>query len=227
MSYLWIGLAAGLAATPHCLGMCGAFPLHLARAGRRGALQHALFSIGRMCSYAFLGAFAGFVGYSVLHDRQTASLQYAFSYLMGTIMLVTGIAMLGLLPRFRSPALLDPVWRTIQPLHRALLKAPGPGGALALGIGVGLLPCPATLALCAGAAATHSVTSGMALLAGLGMGSAPALLAVGLSGALVAPRLRVFGLRGVGLIVVVLGLTTALRPTGVICQLLGRISWGQ
>ena len=39
---IWIGLAGGVAAFPHCLGMCGGFALHLSRAPldhARGALR--------------------------------------------------------------------------------------------------------------------------------------------------------------------------------------------
>jgi hypothetical protein len=219
VAYLWMGLIAGLAATPHCLGMCGAFPLHLSRAGGRGVRQ-VLFLAGKTVSYAFLGALAGLLGQALFQSRAAASWQNAFSYLIGAVMLVAGLAMLGIIPRMKTPAFADRMWAAVQPLYQALLRAPGPGAALVLGVGVGFLPCPATYALCAAAAASHSVPLGMALLAGLGLGTAPAMLGVGLSGALAGARLRRLGLRGVAIVVLALGLTTILRPTGLLCRLL-------
>ena len=231
--YLWLGLVAGLASSPHCIGMCGAFPLHLsASAGphqeggsvrrRRGHGGQALlpYLLGKTVSYAFLGALAGLLGQSVFRSGSGARWQNAFSYLLGGVMLAAGIAMLGLLPRVRPPAALNRLWRAVEPLYQALLRAPGTGAALVLGAATGFLPCPATFALCAAAAATHSVSSGMALLAGLGLGTAPALLAVGFSGIAGGGRLRQLGLRGIGFVVILIGLTTVVRPTGLLCRLL-------
>ena len=60
MLHFWIGIAAGLAATPHCAGMCGGFPLHLARATEgRPWVRQLLFLVGKTFTYSFLGALAG------------------------------------------------------------------------------------------------------------------------------------------------------------------------
>ncbi|MFB3881547.1 MAG: sulfite exporter TauE/SafE family protein [Armatimonadota bacterium] len=229
--YLWLGLVAGLASTPHCIGMCGAFPLHLSTSGARGAeggdtrrldVPRALlpYLLGKTVSYAFLGALAGLLGQSVFRGGAGERWQSLFSYSLGAILLTAGLAMLGLLPRLRPPEALGRLWRAAEPAYRALLRAPGPGAALALGAATGFLPCPATFALCAAAAATHSISSGMTLLAGLGLGTAPALLAVGFSGTAARRRLTRLGLRGVASVVIVIGLVTLARPTGLLCRVL-------
>ena len=55
------GLVAGFLNTPHCLGMCGGFPLHLAKSSKKGkaTLRQVLFVTGKTFTYVFLGAMAG------------------------------------------------------------------------------------------------------------------------------------------------------------------------
>jgi sulfite exporter TauE/SafE len=62
---------AGLAATPHCLGMCGGFPLHLAKAGGRGnvVFRQMLFVLGKAFTYMFLGTLAAAFGAIYLKTR--------------------------------------------------------------------------------------------------------------------------------------------------------------
>jgi sulfite exporter TauE/SafE len=109
LDYLWIGLAGGAASFAHCMGMCGAFALHLsgpasadpAEAGRarRGALaRQLLWHAGRISTYVFLGTLAGFFGGFVGSIRRWAWAADLLAYGAGAVMIVMGLKVLGLLP---------------------------------------------------------------------------------------------------------------------------------
>jgi sulfite exporter TauE/SafE len=55
----------------------------------------------------------------------------------------------------------------------------------------------------------------MIVMAALGLGTVPGLLAVGLSGGLVAGRIKAVGLRVAGVVLICLGTLTVLRGTEV------------
>jgi len=217
-----MGLLAGLAASPHCLGMCGAFTLHLSRpASPRGPVaRHLLYLAGKAITYAFLGTLAGFAGHALARGGAFSAAQNALSYLAGGLLIVLGLMLLGLLPgrllTSRGPA--GASWLT--PIYRHFLAAPGTGAAFLLGALTGFLPCPITFALLAAAAATHAPLFGLALFAGLGVGTSPALLGLGFSGSLLAARWRAAGLRAAGAVLLLLGAITALRPAHVLCRVL-------
>jgi sulfite exporter TauE/SafE len=216
-----VGLVAGLLASPHCLGMCGAFPLHLSRGGNgRPGPRVALYLLGKMLTYAFLGALAGAFGEMLVRSRAVSFSQQALAYTMGALLVVFGVAMLDLI---RLPA---PAPRALSGagvmtrVFTRLLHTPGPGAGYVLGASTGFLPCPITLAMLTAAAAAHSAAGGAVILVGLGVGTAPALLAVGLSGAVIDTRVRRFGMRGAGVVLLALGVITLLRPTGTLCRFL-------
>lgn len=205
-----MGLAAGLAATPHCLGMCGGFPLYLAKPSSRGSVsvRLVLFVIGKTFTYVFLGTLAASVGAILL---KTTSLSLAKPYLplaAGGLTVVFGLVMLGLrLPRIKALSGLaggEPSGGML----RGLLANPGRLSAFVLGLGVGFLPCPLPMAMLLVAAGSHSVPLGMAVMAGVGIGTSPGLIAAGLFGAGLNRSLARVGMRAAGAIVLAIGLLT-------------------
>jgi len=210
-----LGLGAGIAATPHCLGMCGGFPLHLAKSSRRGAAlpRQVLFVAGKSLTYVFLGALAGALGVVLFKDTSLARLAPALRLAAGLAIVLFGVLMLGFrLPPIRALQGLaeSPI---IRGLFGALLVSPGPAAAFVLGLCVGFLPCPLPVGMLAVAAASHDVSRGMVLMAGVGLGTAPGLLAAGLFGVGLDRKLARAGMRAAGVIVLTLGLLTIGRAT--------------
>jgi len=220
--YLSMGFIAGLAASAHCAGMCGAFPLHLSRTagGSRPVTRQLTYLAGKTLTYAFIGALAGAFGHLILQSRLVSSSQHLLAYAAGGVLVVVGLAMLGLFPRFGGKSAATRDGGFVTHIYGQFFRSPGPLAGLLLGAGTGFLPCPVTIAMAAIAAATHSVASGMIAMAGLSLGTAPALLGIGLSGTLFDARFRRIGLRGAAAIVIVLGVVTGLRPTGILCRFL-------
>jgi len=220
-SHFAVGLAGGALAFVHCSGMCGGFALHLARGGAFAqALGRQLFwHVGKTCTYVFLGALAGFGGsrLDVLLGVSWAARLLAVA--AGAAMVLAGLTLLGMVPRRRPAAGSSPGWWAT--LYGGLFEHPAPVAALGLGVATGFLPCPIVLAFLAYAARSASVPAGMATLAGLGVGTMWALLLVGLTGHALGHRLRRPGAVAGGVVLVALGLVTALRGTEVLHRVMG------
>lgn len=213
-SLFLIGLAGGLAGTAHCVGMCGGFALHLSRAAGYGsaALRQALYIAGKTFTYAFLGALSGALGHSLVQSQVLPGSQKGMAIVAGASLLIFGLAMLGVrLPAPLAGRLNALEWGFVRSIYRQCFTDPGPVSSFGLGLATGFLPCPMTLAMLALAAGSHSVVHGILILAGLGIGTAPGLVGVGVFGNLVGARWRRIGLRPAGVIVVLLGVVTIAR----------------
>lgn len=233
-----LGFGAGIAATPHCLGMCGGFPLHLARPGSRGsaALRQVLFVAGKCFTYMFLGTLAAALGVVLLRDTRLAGAGPALRVAAGAITIFFGLLMVGVRWPFHHGSTEGgkhgregtPDRESAKGRKRGrgereglgvsflggLVSAPGYASAFVLGLGVGFLPCPLPMGMLAAAAAMHSVPHGISLMAGVGLGTAPGLLAVGLFGMGLDWKLKRAGMRVAGLVVIAIGLLTIYRAMG-------------
>ena len=182
--YLIVFLA-GLAGSMHCIGMCGGFACGLGAdaRGRAASLQrHLLYNLGRVVSYCFLGAVVGHVGLLLVElgvrSHWGIVLQRALALLSGALMLLVGLQFLGLLRHRRLQAVGAGADVLVQALRR-LVGAPGPAAPLALGVLNGLLPCPLVYAFVAQTATCGGALNGVQLMATFGLGTFPAMLAMG------------------------------------------------
>jgi uncharacterized protein len=232
-SYAAIGLAGGAAAFAHCLGMCGGLALHLSQyqspqpssttgervtGGRSAVLgRQLLWHAGKTVTYAFLGAMAGLFGGWVGSSGLTQA-QNVLAYVAGGLMIVMGLALLGLLPTRRKPGQGEGL---LASLFRQFVGRPTGGGALALGLATGFLPCPIVLGFLALAAQSGSVLTGLVTLAAVGVGTVWALLLLGLTGQAMTLRLRRRAATAAALVLVLAGTATVLRGTETFHHLLG------
>ena len=159
---------------------------------------------------------AAAIGVVLFRNTSVAGWAPALRFAAGLITVFFGLLMLGFrLPptkAIHSAAEIGLVRNIFAPL----LVNPGHGAALVLGLGVGFLPCPLPMAMLAAAAVSHSVPHAVALMTGVGLGTAPGLLAAGLFGAGLGRRFSRVGMRAAGLVVLAIGLLTIGRVTGVI-----------
>ncbi len=218
---LYLALAAGAAAFAHCLGMCGPFALHLSGSGRwRGLLHQAMWHVGRITTYAFLGAVAGFLGGRIGGLSFLPHVQTAMSVVVGVFIALMGLSMLGVLP-VRALKAPPPAASLLGRLSAALFNKPTPAGALVLGQLTALLPCPIVLGFLALSLHGASVGQGIAIMAAMGLGTTWSLLALGLAGGAIRLRLR-RSLAVVGASLLILaGLATVLRATPIYHRLPG------
>ena len=183
--YLGTALALGLVGGLHCAGMCGPLMLALPVAGHS---RHAFiagrisYQLGRISVYAILGVVAGAIGQTLL----LAGVQRWVSLTLGVVLLA------GLLI---SPRLIEFPWMVlwISKLKRAMaqfLKRRSIASLAALGGLNGLLPCGLVYAAFAAASATSDAIEGATYMFVFGLGTAPTMLGISLSGRLVPTAVR-------------------------------------
>ena len=225
MTYYALLFLAGFAGSFHCIGMCGGFACALG-ADPRGAgatsVRHVLYNTGRLTTYCFLGGLAGGLGQAICtslglrSDQGTAFLsasldagQRALAVVAGLLMIIMALSFFGL--RGWHGVTSNFGGSTLVISLRSLLRRPGHAAPLALGVLNGFLPCPLVYAMLAQATSTFDVLSGCLTMAVFGLGTFPAMLAMGGLGRLLAPRWRQRGVRFAGGFILTLGLITLSR----------------
>jgi uncharacterized protein len=212
MTYYALLFLAGFAGSFHCIGMCGGFACALG-ADPRGAgatsVRHVLYNTGRLTTYCFLGGLAGGLGQAIstsLGLRWLDAGQRALAVIAGLLMIIMALSFFGLRGWHRVTSSFG--GSTLVISLRSLLRRPGHAAPLAFGVLNGFLPCPLVYAMVAQAASTVDVLSGSLTLLVFGLGTFPAMLAMGGLGRLLAPGWRRHGVRLAGGFILALGLIT-------------------
>lgn len=175
-------LTALLGSFAHCVPMCG--PFVLMQSGERAGALLLRYQAGRLVTYVALGAVAGGAGGWIAGQ---SGLRWSLAILLGFAALAFLAQAAARLFSFGGEALAllsRPLARFVVPL-----AARQPGG-FRLGLLLGLLPCGFLYAALAAAAATGSLAGGAMAMASFGIGTVPALLAVGLVGRAALGRWR-------------------------------------
>lgn len=202
----WTAFILGLVGSLHCAGMCGPLALALPTAGRTGlslVAGRAAYTLGRIGTYCALGVVFGLAGRTLA----LAGIQRYVSISLG-LLLVAGLF------TSRKLALAAPVISLLQRLKRGmsnLLHRRSLSALAMLGLLNGLLPCGLVYVACAGAIATGGVLSAVNYMAAFGIGTAPLMLAISLSGRLIPMPLRLRLRAAVPISVFVLGALLILR----------------
>jgi hypothetical protein len=176
----------GLAGSAHCLGMCGGFVVAVTAGGRERARRVVLYHTGKLATYVFLGAIAGHLG------RAAGELglgQRALALVSGSVLLLMGVESLGLLHRF-MPRVGEAIQLARRAVFSPLLSLHGGSSSFVVGIMNGFLPCGLVYAALAAAAARGSAGQAMLGMAVFGLGTWPALGALGFAGSALGPGVR-------------------------------------
>ncbi len=175
-------LLGGLLGSSHCLGMCGPFAVMIgagARGWKEGFVRQLIYSVGRICTYAFGGAVAGFLGLRL--SRQFGSLggaQGMLSILAGVLLVIQGILAAGW---FRSGGMGGSGGGVCgsAKLFATFLRHPRGYHVFLAGILTGFLPCGLVYAYLSLAAATGDIWRGLAVMAVFGAGTVPVMALTG------------------------------------------------
>lgn len=187
---------AGILGTAHCLGMCGPFAVTLGAAASSWSVaigRQLAYSAGRVFTYGFLGAAAGFCGSRLVHAWPTIiNIPAMLAIVAGILLVYQGLLATGWL-RKRG------VNKGVTPclaggLLGHFLRQRGAAGVFLAGVFTGLLPCGLLYGMLALAMSTHSVWWGGATLVVFGLGTMPAMMLAGMSGRLMglATRQRLY-----------------------------------
>jgi sulfite exporter TauE/SafE len=219
MSDWMVAAALTLAASVHCVGMCGGFILAVSGPGRTPPLalvgRQMLLQLGKATTYVFLGALAGALGAAVTRSGALAWTGRGLTVVAGVAIILAGLTLLG----WHSVSdggvarWIAPVWnRVVSPL---LVSRPR-GSALIVGMAMGLLPCPLIYAGLAAAVAGGSALFGASVMAGVALGTIPALALVAALGAVRPRQLGVWPVRLAGALLIAAGVFTLARGFGLL-----------
>ncbi len=216
MHELLVAAALTFAASAHCVGMCGGFAAAASAGARGGRLlgSQLLLQLGKATSYMFLGALAGTLGAAIVKSPLLSFGGRAVTVLAGVALLFAGLVLLGLLGRGDDALTrgLAPVWgRVMGPL---LAQRPA-GFPLVVGLAMGFFPCPLVYAGLAAAAAAGGPLKGALTMAGVGLGTVPALLLAASFGTMLSAVWRRHVARAAGVLLVAFAALTIARGFGV------------
>lgn len=181
-------LAASVLGSLHCAGMCGAF-LALAVAGpdapRPSWASHATlqsaYHLGRLVTYAILGALAGALGSVVDLGGSMVGLQRIAALLAAVTIIGFGVVTLLRVSGARLPRL--PLPPALQRLslsgHRRAMNLPPLARAGAIGLLTTLLPCGWLYAFVVTAAGAGSAAAGALAMAAFWVGTLPVMVSLG------------------------------------------------
>lgn len=236
---LLIAVLGFLGSFGHCAGMCGpittAFSLSLQRDSSASWQQqiyfHGLLNLGRILSYALVGAGIGTVSSVLMAGGQLAGvgsiLRQGISILTGFLLIWFGLVQInpGFLPRL---PLLHPLtqgkWH--QRLSGAMMQLAASSQwwtPALLGMLWGLIPCGFLYTAQLKAAETSSLWRGSATMLAFGIGTMPMMLGVGVSAGMVSRDRRSQLYRIGGWVTLTIGVLTLLR-SGVMVDYTGHAS---
>lgn len=175
----------GLVSSLHCVQMCGplvvSYSLSLSRRGAsQQILAHLSYNLGRVATYALLGAVAGLTGQSLGLVGHLAGVENIVAIVAGVLMILAGLLMLELLPH-KFLERFDPLRHTsrlLRPLGR-YFSSPSAGDKFILGLLLGFLPCGLIYAALLKAMSTGTMLAGAMTMTAFGLGTVSALLAIG------------------------------------------------
>ncbi len=190
-------LAGATGSVVHCAPMCGPFVLGqvsdrlaripAARLCEQARLSSALllpYHAGRLTTYAAIGALAAATGAAARTGAWPGVLP-ALLLLAGALLFL-GHALVRLAPGLRPllplPEQAPPGWARLVRRLAARVDRNRPGGGFLLGIALGCLPCGLLYAAIAAATTAGSAAGGALAMLAFGLGTVPALVAVGVAG---------------------------------------------
>lgn len=185
----WAAFSLGILGSFHCIGMCGPIVLALP-AGKQGALQkfngQLLYHIGRALTYAFIGILPGIIGAGF----SAFGFQQKLSVILGLLLLL--VLLIGGIEKFRfgKPGLLSPLTSILRKKLGHFLRSNHPASSFVTGMLNGFLPCGLVYIALASAAATGSVYGSMLFMFIFGLGTLPAMAALGYSANFISIRIR-------------------------------------
>ena len=182
---IWAIFLASVLGSFHCAGMCGAF-LAIAigepkSSWRRQTALQGAYHLGRLISYAALGAAAGAAGSLLNIAGALGGIRPIAITLAGAAMVLFGIVTIlrsaGVaIGRFHLPS----AWtRLMQRGHRAAMDRPPIARSLSIGLLTTLLPCGWLYAFAVTAAGTGSPVRGAVAMVAFWAGTLPMLVTMG------------------------------------------------
>jgi uncharacterized protein len=193
-----VAFILGLVSSLHCVGMCGPIAISVPntrfniqpvgeRADRQSPLWNILlYNAGRITTYAMFGLVFGLIGRSFAWFGW----QQKISVTLG-VLIIAALIIPRLIKRQNNFTRLgNQAMTKVRTALGKLLFNGHPASVYSIGLLNGLLPCGMVYLALAGAVATGTAWNGSLFMALFGLGTVPAMAAVGYFGAWLTPSLR-------------------------------------
>jgi len=182
-------LTIGLVGSLHCIGMCGPIALALPLKGK-GNLQRALglllYNSGRILTYALFGTLFGLLGKSF----HLAGLQRQVSVFLGALIIIGLLVPYILKKQNKLTGLWYKIFGNLYSEMSVLLKNGSFWSLFVIGFLNGFLPCGLVYLAIAGAIAQPEIIDGTLFMVMFGLGTIPAMFAVGWASKYISLSLR-------------------------------------
>lgn len=186
MQILWTSaLVTGFIGSLHCVGMCGPIALALPVGGKtrkQKFFSRIIYNLGRITTYSFIGLLMGLVGKKLF-----------FSGIQQELSISLGIAILLILTLSHKTLIFKPLRvlnEQIKSVFSFVLKQQTLLSLFILGLANGLLPCGFLYLAATSSIISGSPLGGMMYMALFGLGTAPAMFAVGMVAKFMNLRIR-------------------------------------
>ena len=168
------------------------------------------YHLGRLISYALLGLIASLVGVAIFQSIMSNS---APRIVLGAVLVLIGLAMLGL-PLFNQLEKFGMrFWQSLAPLRKKVFPIDSFGKALFAGLLWGFLPCGLVYGALMMAIAGNNIATGAALMFVFGLGTMPMLIATQKTVGMLQSSIKNFRLRQInGVIMMLSGLAVIFIP---------------
>lgn len=184
-----LALSMGLLSSLHCIGMCG--PIALALPVHKGGFLQQLggllvYNGGRAFTYSVLGILFGLIGSSLV----VLGFMRYLTIAVGIIILLYVLLPVTVGSRFHPPMIWNKAVSAVKSKLGKYLRSNHAGGWLLLGVFNGLLPCGLVYLALITSVATGTVVNGGLFMLLFGLGTFPAMFAVGFFKQHITPVLR-------------------------------------
>jgi len=183
-----IALLMGAVGSMHCIGMCGPIAMSLPVVSNTASgkfLYTLLYNLGRIVTYACLGAVLGLLGASFA----LAGLQQALSIVVGVFILL-----FILFPSHRwalfTSGKMQQLFEKLRSKLGVLFFQKKYQSVFFIGLLNGLLPCGLVYMAIAGAISTASLTNSVLFMAAFGLGTLPVMWSVAFFGSFISLQTR-------------------------------------
>ena len=202
-------LVLGSVSSFHCVGMCGPIAIslpvyYLPRQQKIPGIL--LYNIGRIAMYALLGLLIGFAGRQIY----LGGFQQGFSIVLGSLVILFFLQ--SLLPAVKIRIVqIDRFTQSLQRFIAHRMKQPGLPAMFTLGAANGLLPCGMVYLALTGALAAGTITGGVAFMLFFGLGTLPAMFAIGYFGNMISLSARKLMRKTVPFFMLIMGILLIVR----------------
>ncbi|MEA2028946.1 MAG: sulfite exporter TauE/SafE family protein [Campylobacterota bacterium] len=168
-----------LASVGHCIGMCGGIVIAYSStklssedSWGKQSFAHLSYSLGRVTTYAAIGAFFGFIGQVIAFTPTTKGVLFL---LTGVLMILAGLSLIGGSKFLNSAEFSISNNRWYAQKFKSLIASKSIKSFYLLGVLNGMIPCGLVLSFAVFAASSASVMWGAIIMAIFGLATIPTM----------------------------------------------------